>query len=408
MKKSIIFSTMVISSLFADTSISQMKKELELQKANMQMLEQKIENLSKNQNSSVNKSASFSQKSYLPDIALILNMSAVHRDVKNSDFENFALPGFIDAGEAELPFNKDRGFNFNYAEVAMSSTVDPYFDAFAIFHLHPDEFEIEEAFIRTRALPNGFRLKAGKFRSAFGRLNEKHQHSWHFDSQAIIYKALFGPDMISDPGVQLQWVAPTDTYFMLGAEAFQGSNDRSFGDTQNNNLYVTYAKTSIDLSDELSMLTGVSYAQGKNNVNGSNPTKIYGFDLTTRYQLGSYSAITWQSEYLKRDKDIKTRVDKQAGLYSELIYQYNNNYSMGLRYDAITKNETDLSTYAGIDTSGLKRYTAMVEYHPFPMSRIRLSYMHDKTKIINNQRKDINKVMLSINIAAGAHGAHNY
>ena len=38
--------------------------------------------------------------------------------------------------------------------------------------------------------------------------------------------------MISDPGVQVQWVAPTDTYFMVGLEGFQGTNDRSFGDTE--------------------------------------------------------------------------------------------------------------------------------------------------------------------------------
>ena len=291
----------------------------------------------------------------------------------------------------------------------MNSTVDPYFDAFAIFHLHPDAFEIEEAFVRTRALPFGLRIKAGKFKSAFGRLNEKHQHSWHFDEQAIIYKALFGPDSISDAGVQVQWVAPTDTYLMVGAEGLQGGNERTFGGTANgtekNNLYVGYVKSSVDVGDDLSILGGVSLAHGKHLGNTSN---VYGADLTMRDQLGGYSALIWQSEYLERHMGVDGgHTDKQAGLYSELVYQYNNHYSGGFRYDAITKNDTDLSAYT-VDTNNLDKYTAMLEYHPFPMSRLRLSYSYDRTKVIAGERKNLNEVMMTLNIAAGAHGAHNY
>ena len=91
-----------------------------------------------------------------------------------------------------------------------------------------------------------------------------------------------------------------------------------------------------------------------------------------------------------------------------MIYQYNNNYSGGVRYDAITKNDTDLSGYAGVDTNNLDKYTAMLEYKPFPMSRLRLSYSYDRTKVIAGDRKNLNEVMLTLNIAAGAHGAHDY
>ncbi len=335
-------------------------------------------------------------------------MSAVSRNVDNTVYNSFEIPGFLASEDAELPFNADKGFNLNYAEVAMHSTVDPYFDAFAVFHLHPAAFEIEEAYVKTRALPYALSVKAGKFKSAFGRINAKHHHTWHFDSQPIIYKSLFGPDAISDPGIQLQWVAPTDTYLMVGVEAMQGTNGRSFGDTKSNNLYVGYLKSSVDVGDNLSILGGVSIAHGTNvDNNTSNPTNVYGADLTLREQLGSYSALIWQSEYLYRNKDVGTRKDKQAGLYSELIYQIDNNYATGFRYDAITKNDTDLTAYT-VDTNNLRRYTAMVEYKPFPMSRLRLSYTNDQTKVISNKRKTINEVMLTLNIAAGAHGAHDY
>jgi len=407
MKKTLCLSLLACVSLMADTQLDTIQAELQKQKETTQQLEAKIDALSAQQNSgTVNTSASFSQNAYLPDIALILNMSAVSRDVKNSDYENFEIPGFIDAGDAALPFNKDRGFNLNYAEVAMHSVVDPYFEAFAIFHLHPNEFEIGEAYVQTTSLPYSLRVRAGKFKSSFGRINSKHQHSWHFDAQPVIYKALFGPDGISDAGVQTQWVAPTDTYLMLGAEALQGTNERSFGDVEQNNLYVGYIKSSVDIGDDLSVLGGVSFAHGQNKT--TNATDVYGVDLTLREQLGSYSSLIWQSEFLQRNKDLGTTTDKQAGLYSELVYQYNNNYSGGFRYDVITKNDTDLTAYNGISTDDLDKYTAMLEYKPFPMSRLRLTYSYDRTKVIAGERKDINQVMLSLNIAAGAHGAHNY
>jgi len=415
MQKKILLSIALVSSLFADQEIEDLKAQLNTQSQKLDALAAKETQLEKQAlSTSTNQSASFSQNAYLPDIALILNMSMQHRNIKNSDYENFAIPGFIASGDAEIPFNKEDGLNFNYGEVAMRSTVDPYFDAFAIFHLHPDAFEIEEAFVQTRALPYGFIIKAGKFKSSFGRINSKHQHSWQFDSQPIIYKSLFGPDSISDAGIQAQWVAPTDTYIMLGAEALQGANDRSFGATgENKHLYVAYLKSSVDIGEDLSMLGGLSIAHGS-NIDGAKvaPTDVYGVDFTLRDQLGSYSSLIWQSEFLQRNKDITTTTvtttNKQAGLYSELIYQYNNNYSVGARYDAITKNDVDLSAYNGVNTDNLDRYTAKIDYHPFPMSRLRLSATYDRTKVIAGERKNVKEVMLSLNIAAGAHGAHDY
>ena len=412
----LLLSLIACTSLLADSDTEALKAELQQQKETTQKLLSRVESLEAKQSSSVNTSASFSQKAYLPDIALILNMSAVSRDVSNSAYADYRVPGFVNndlttdtnIDNAQLPFNANRGFNLNYAELALHSVVDPYFEAFAYVHMHPDQLELDEAFVTTTSLPYGLRVKAGKFKSSFGRLNNKHQHSWNFDEQALIYKSFFGPDAISDPGIQLQWVAPTDTYIMAGIEGLQGTNERSFGD-ENPNLIVVYLKSSIDVGDDLSILGGVSVAHGKTVAKKS--SNVYGIDLTMRDQLGSYSALTWQSEYLQRDKDTNTsKRDSQGGLYTQLVYQYNNNYSTGIRYDALIKNDTNLDTYHnnGIDTDNLDRVTAMLEYKPFPMSRLRLNYSYDRSKIIAGKRQDINTVMLTLNIAAGAHGAHSY
>lgn len=408
MRKTILLSLFVATILTADSDIESLKKELQQLKVEVQNIKkqnEKAQEESLDAKMAMNSSSSFSQNAFLPDIGLILDMSAVSRNVENTAYQNQALPGFITSGNADLPFNPNRGFNFNYAEVSMHSVVDPYFDAFVVFHVHPDSLEIDEAYVRTRALPYSLRVKAGKFKSDFGRLNPKHQHSWNFSSKPIIYEGLFGPDGISDPGIQLQWIAPTDIYIMGGVEAMQGSNDLSFGYAEQSNLYIGYLKTGIDLGDYSSVLAGASLAHGK-NPNGN--TDVYGLDLTLRSQLGSYSSLIWQSEYLKRNMENGTSKERQAGFYSEVIYNVNSNWAAGVRYGRIVQNSADMSTYAGIDVANLDRATAMLQYKPFEFSRLRLEYTKDRSKVINSERKDIDEIMLNLTIEAGSHGAHAY
>jgi len=160
----------------------------------------------------------------------------------------------------------------------------------------------------------------------------------------------------------------------------------------------------MNMGENLSLLAGASYAHGKNRT--SDNTDIYGLDVTVTRQWGDDSTLVWQSEYVERTKKVESVSNKQAGLYTQLVYQYDN-YSVGMRYDVITKNDTDLSAYSGVDTENLERYTAMLEYKPLSMARVRLSYAYDKTKVIDMQRKDIHEVMLTLNIAVGEHDGHS-
>jgi len=415
MNKILILSVVTSTLLFSSSEIEMLKMQLQQQSQMIQTLTKRLDQLEQEkspysegatsgfensmmQGPSQVANASFSQKDYIPDISLIINSSAVARNVDNVDYSSYETPGFIDSDpDKEIPFNPDRGFNFNYAEVAMYSAVDPFFDAFAIFHMTSDEFEIDEAYVSTRDLPNGLKVKAGKFKSAFGRYNEKHQHVWEFSEQPLVYSGFFGPEGLSDPGVQVQWVAPTDTYLMLGFEAMQGENEQSFGYQKGNSLYNTYAKTSVDVTEDTSVLAGVSYIHGK-NLEGN--TDIYAADLTVQTQLSSYSSLAWQSEYLYRNKEQDIKTARQDGMYSQVVYKYDQNYAGGFRYDTLMKNN--------LGDNNLDMYTAMIEYKPFEFSRFRLEYSYDKSKYYSGQQKDVQQLMLELNIAVGAHGAHSY
>lgn len=416
-KKLILLSLCASTSLFAQSELAELKSLLAKQIRTTQALQKRVAQLEKKQATQSAKEAktesipttqeavTFSQQSFLPDIALILDGSAVGRSVDNSTYESYYIPGFSEYDpdeESEIPFNKNRGFNLNYAELALHSTVGPYFDADAIFHLHPDEFEIEEAYLTSRALPDGLRAKVGKFRSNFGRVNAIHQHAWHFTSQPLAFEALLGTEGVNDAGVQLQWVLPTeDTYAMVGFEALQGVNDVSFGDTEKNNLYIGYLKSGFDITDDTTVLAGASLLHGKNDEGGN--TDIYAADFTLKTALDAYSSLMWQSELLYRNKETSAQTLKQAGYYTQLIYQYDQNWAAGVRYDNLYKN-------LDAQPDDLDKYTAMLEYKPFEFTKFRLQYTYDRSKMygVSNERENTSELLLGVTIEAGAHGAHAF
>ena len=84
-------------------------------------------------------------------------------------------------------------------------------------------------FFTTRSLPWGFQLKGGKFRSSIGRLNVQHPHVWDFADAPLVNRAFFGSDGLVEVGAQMNWLAPTPFYLLLGAELLQGENEASFG-----------------------------------------------------------------------------------------------------------------------------------------------------------------------------------
>ena len=71
--------------------------------------------------------------------------------------------------------------------------------------------------MQTLGLGNGFNLKAGRFLSGVGYLNEMHPHEWDFSNAPLPYQAFFGNALGMD-GVQARWLAPTPIFLEFGAE----------------------------------------------------------------------------------------------------------------------------------------------------------------------------------------------
>ncbi len=395
------------------------------------------------------KKRSFEQSKFIPDISLIMDASLVNRNIDDSEIVHLEIPGVAHGllgshshdGASHSANNANNGFNLNYAELVLSSTVDPFFTMDGVFHFSEEGVEIEELYFTSTALGNGLRVKGGKFNSNFGYLNEQHHHAWYFADMPLVYEAFLGMHGINETGLQFQYTAPTNTYLMLGVEILQGDNEQMFGYKQIGNfaeqedapsLYVGYVKTSFDIGDT-TLLGGVSIADGSSRLDHSDDeesphiftgdSRLYGADLVIKHYFDSYSFLTLQSEWLKREMaGVQYNLDaegylasspdltkEQSGIYTQLIYGMNRSWHMGVRYETIYQNDIEANGEVVQKSNNFDKYSAMLEYHTSEFARFRLQYNRNNA-LFNEEgaRQNINTFILQANISIGAHGAHSF
>lgn len=388
----------------------------------------------------------FIQNHFNPDISLISDFALVGTNVSDETASALSVPGFLQESERG---GKARGFNFNYLELALAASVDPYFDFLGIVALTPEGFDVEETYVDTRHLPFGFQLRLGKFLSAFGRLNGIHQHAWDFYDMPLVYEAFIGLEGWKNPGARLSWTAPLDFLLQLNLEVFQGRTDEprvfnasSYQLTAPDGTVLSSSqpfvpamavgslKTSFDTGNHV-VLAGASMMYGhalQTHITdhatdwafSASGAILYGADLTYKYLISSYRSVTWQSEYLglvasgdlaqASDGQLHSAKKRQGGFYSQLVWRFDESgrWRVGTRFDLLDQNSLTVDHEKQSLDSMLQRYTGMLEFSPTEFSRFRLQYAYDRSRFLDGARKDLHEVMLEMNIAVGPHGAHAF
>ncbi|HZV55040.1 MAG TPA: hypothetical protein VFF82_08875, partial [Rhodocyclaceae bacterium] len=141
----------------------------------------------------------------------------------------YVIAGFVPTGGEVGP--PRRSFGLGESELGIAANIDHTLRGQLTAALAPEGGAgVEEAFVQTLGLGQGTTLKAGRFLSGIGYMNEQHAHAWDFADAPLAYKAMLGGQLKND-GVQLKWVAPTDLFVELGGEAAAGgafpSTDRN-------------------------------------------------------------------------------------------------------------------------------------------------------------------------------------
>ena len=382
------------------------------------------------------------ESAFNPAISLILQGTVARSSLEP---ETYRISGFAPSGGEVGP--PRRGFSLSESELVFAGNIDPYYRGQLVAALTPeDEVEVEEAFIQTLALGRGFTVKAGRFLSGIGYQNEIHQHAWDFADAPLVYKAFLG-GRFNDDGVQLRWVAPTELFVELGAEAGRG---RSFpgSDFEKNGAGAAafFGRVGGDLR-AMAWRAGISHLHTSprerafDDADSLGEAVIQSFSGRSRLWIAD-AVIKWsqtfkiQAEYFRRKESGDLTYDdstqavpqfgtpfsggyasRQSGAYAQAVWQFIPRWRVAYRHDRLSHG----SVSNGIVDSGAgpaaadfallmnehnpTRSTAMLDWSPTEFSRLRLQLARDKSRA--DSRTD-NQVVLQYIHSLGAHGAHRF
>jgi hypothetical protein len=365
-----------------------------------------------------------------PEISLIL--SGTYTNL-SQDPANYRIAGFLPSAGEIGP--GQRGFGLGESELAIAANIDPYLRGTLTLAVTPENtVAVEEAFVQSLGLDNGLTVKGGRFLSGVGYLNEQHAHTWDFVDAPLAYQAFFG-GQFKDEGVQLKWLAPTDTFVEIGGEVGRGRNFPASDRAKNGfGSAALFAHLGGDVGASHSWRTGLSLLRTSpqnrayddiaagvtNSFSGDSRLEIA--DLVWKWAPNGNPATTnfkLQGEYFRRHEDgdltygvnaanITDRyASAQSGGYLQGVYQFMPRWRVGLRRDQINGGNVDYaSNNAALGQAAFNpsKNSLMFDYSPSEFSRFRLQFAQDKSRpeVTDNQ------MFLQYQMSLGAHGAHKY
>ena len=333
-----------------------------------------------------------------------------------------------------------RGFNLGETEVVFSGVVDPYFDATAIASLSADGVSLEEAYGRTRKLPAGLAVKAGKFYSGIGYANSQHPHQWDFVDQSLPYAILLG-GALNDVGIQVTWLPKAPVYVQVGLEALQGDNagvayvfgpdvDPAFSSKAGPRLFTGFVKVSPDVGYSDALQGGLSggYSSLHQEESAEGPLEgtawfagtdwVWKHDAPLPFGQGD---VVVQAEYLYREKSLdrvaapdpalvgQPARSRQDGFYLQATWGFAPRFTASARYDAVGAfvNEVDLGSLGASEYQASRRLSAALTFNPTEFSRIRAQYSRGDAAV-GGSRERFDQLFLQLQLSLGVHGAHRF
>jgi len=306
------------------------------------------------------------------------------------------------------PAERHFDFEFHEAEFAFKSVVDPYARAEFYLSLAPDPVdgsfsaEIEEAYLVSLALPLGLQLKAGQFRSAFGRINPIHPHALPFISMPDVYTAYLGEEGLKDAGVSVSWLVPNplDFYQELTFEFTTGpTKNPSFSRSETDHfLYLGHLKNFWDLTENATLELGFSGAAGPNDSSGT--TLLGGIDCTYKWKPlreNTYQSFVLQAEAIFSNKGDPSGPDVRSwGAYLLGSYQLDQRLFLTGRFDY--SNLPDNAAFVSRSYSGTLGWLAT------EFQKLEIEFRRTTSNVLPAS----NEITLRSIFIIGTHGAHTY
>jgi hypothetical protein len=345
-----------------------------------------------------------------PDISVIMDVAAAA----------FSSDDHLQTGGHDPT---ESGLNLQGIELAVGSAVDPYFRFDSNILFSQFGVEVEEAYATSLAVPWNLQARVGQFLTKIGRHNPTHLHAWSFVDQPFAYGRLFGSEGNRGLGGEVSYLTPlpwyvevtgslTDASGEATARSFFGPDDlpvRSPLDLQATLVVEQF----VALHSNLSLLVGLSGANGPNGSGHDTRSDIYAADLFLKYRpitSASYTEVEITAEYFYRRRQVPRDLLRDHNAFGQVVWRVGKQWRVGARHEwggaaRARRGRVEVDPLDPEWTGDRHRTSAAVTYEPTEFSRVRLQGSVDAP----TWREDpIGALFLAFEFAVGAHGAHKF
>lgn len=340
----------------------------------------------------------------------------------------------LSASSRELALGqRDQGLGLGHSDVSVRGPLGPHFEAQATAAAHTLarklEAELEEAWVQTRTLPGGWQLRAGRFSSQLGYLNEQHPHSDDFVQRPLLYRAFLGGHWFDD-GLRINWTAPTDLYLRLGLEVFRGRQlVEEAVSARRPGALVLSARTGGDIGLSQSWQAGLALLHNRRepalepegeegHAAEGEEAHAHGATFAGRRTWLADIAWKWAPEGNNRQQQLRvayehavvmrpnrfaTRGDRHHAGYLSAVYRLAPSWEAGLRADVLRVRQVH-EDHA--DDGRLREAAVMLAFKPSHAQTVRLQFtrQQDRGGFPTANRS----VQLQYILNFGAHASHSF
>jgi hypothetical protein len=200
---------------------------------------------------------------------------------------------------------------------------------------------------------------------------------------------------------------PGDLFSELTLQVFRGDSDGLFVVSKRSDLaYNGHYRVFADISDSTNLDLGLSYGLGPNGTSQDATTTLQALDATLRWKplrQGTYRSATIRGELVRSHRDQPGGANTATGWFVSGEYQLAKRWFVGVRGEA-SENALD----ARIRDTG---EAATLTFWPSEFSQLRGELRRRRyggPNAVSTGAYTANEILLQLQFAIGAHGAHPF
>lgn len=328
-------------------------------------------------------------------------------------------------------------------EMFVDGYLNPYSRATANIAYEEGEFAVEELYAQIlRGLPLDLQVKAGKYLVGFGKINTIHPHAWAFLERPLFHQIYFGAEGFNDIGIDLSYALPFENFYSsIDLGVFKGDaiaktvaanpdDPSAFYDLRGNNpVIVGRWSNFFQLDDYSDLELGLSGSYGVHSydylTSDSRKALYYtytGLDFKYKYRADAYSSFVMQGEALLNSRDVLRSADEISysqnrintfGAFVYIDYQFEKQFSVGVKYDFTYGIIGDESGYAALSNDDKNKTQAISAWFGFyPVEETLAFRLGAENLFFNyaggNSRDSETTIKLQMIFSLGPHKAHPF